>query len=209
MNKLILIRSGSTPWQQGLPTADESRLQGTVPLPLTDQAQEALQQICAAVEDEHVQVIYSSGNESSGPTAQFIADQCRLKSKKVPLLRELDCGLWQGLRISEIKKRYGRAYKQWRSDPTCVRPPQGEGLEDAAQRVEKALQDITDKNRGKTVIIVAALLVAAIIECILTETSLDDIWPLVERDVALHVFALEHQAGKHHVPRGVCLSKVS
>ncbi len=209
MNKLILIRAGGTPWQQGLPTADESRLQGTVPLPLTEQAQEALHQFCDCVQRENVQVIYSSGNESSGPTAQFFADKCSLKTKKIPQLRELDCGLWQGLRISEIKNRYGRAYKQWRSDPTSVKPPQGEGLEEAAQRVQKALQDITDKNRGKTIVIVAALFVAAIIECLLTETSLDDIWPLVERDVALHVFALEPQTEKHRTPRGVCLSKVS
>ena len=46
MEKLILIRAGGTTWHNGLPTADESRIQGTVPLPLTEQAKKSLQKIC-------------------------------------------------------------------------------------------------------------------------------------------------------------------
>ena len=73
MNKLILIRAGNTPWQEGQPTADESRLQGTVSLPLTEQGKESLQKIAEILQREKIDAIYSSGNESSGPTAEYLA----------------------------------------------------------------------------------------------------------------------------------------
>ena len=112
MNKLILIRAGKTIWQEGQPTADESRLQGTVSLPLTEVGKKCLQKAAEILEREEIDAIYSSGNESSGPAAQYLARLCRLKTKKAPGLRELNFGLWQGLLIGEIKKRYGRAYRQ-------------------------------------------------------------------------------------------------
>jgi broad specificity phosphatase PhoE len=103
-------------------------------------------------------------------------------------LHELDCGLWQGLRIGEIKKRYGRAYRQWRSDPTSVRPPQGESLEEAAQRVQKSLLNLNKKKPDKTIIVVAARMVAALIECVMTQTPLQKFWPFVEHQENIRIF---------------------
>ena len=149
MYKLILIRAGNTPWQERQPTADESRLQGTVSLPLTEQGKQSLQKIAQILQEEKIDSLYSSGNESSGPTAEYLARLCQIKTKKVPGLRELDFGLWQGLRITEIKKRFGRAYRQWRADPTSVRPPQGESVPETYDRVCRSLCSLNKKNRDK------------------------------------------------------------
>ena len=73
MNRLILIRSGNTSWQEGEPTADESRMQGTVPLPLSEQGKVELGEIAQSLQGENPRCIYSSGNESSGPTASEAA----------------------------------------------------------------------------------------------------------------------------------------
>ena len=178
MEKLILIRAGGTTWQEGQPTADESRIQGTVPLPLTEQAKESLQEIAAVLLQENVDCLYSSGNESSGPSAEFLAQLCQIKTKKIPNLRELNFGLWQGLRVVEIKKRYGRAYKQWLTDPASIRPPQGESVPETYERVAQSLQNLYKKNRDKTVVIVAAFVVAALIECLITDKSLDQLWQI-------------------------------
>jgi len=190
MKKLILIRAGNTIWQQGRPTDDDSRIQGTVSLPLTDQGKQDLQKIAEALKVEKPNFIYSSGNESSGRTAVFLAELCQIKTKKMPDLRELDCGLWQGLRIAEIKKRYGRAYRQWRTDPTSVRPPQGESITEASGRVNQTLHCLYKKNREKTIVIVASFIVAAIIECLATGKNLDQLWHSAEQGNGLQIFDL-------------------
>jgi len=190
MKKLILVRAGNTIWQQGQPTDDDSRIQGTVSLPLTDQGKQALQKIADMLKTENPNFIYSSGNESSGRTAVFLAELCQIKTKKMPDLHELDCGLWQGLRIAEIKKRYGRAYRQWRTDPTSVRPPQGESIPEACQRVNQTLHGLYKKNREKTIVIVASFIVAAIIECLVTGKNLDQLWHSAEQGNGLQIFDL-------------------
>ncbi|MCP4707352.1 MAG: histidine phosphatase family protein [Planctomycetes bacterium] len=190
MKKLILIRAGNTIWQQGQPTDDDSRIQGTVSLPLTDQGKQDLQKTADVLKTQNPDFIYSSGNESSGRTAVFLADLCLLKNKKLPDLRELNCGLWQGLRIAEIKKRYGRAYRQWRIDPTSVRPPQGESIPEACQRVNQILCGLYKKNRDKTIVVVASYFVAAIIECLVTGKNLDQLWRNAEQGNGLQIFDL-------------------
>lgn len=188
MNTLMVIRAGETAWHQGRPTADESRIQGTVSLPLTPAAQESLRTLSATIDQFHPDYLYSSGNESSGPTAQFLGQLCALKPKTLSDLHELDCGLWQGLRIREIKKRYGRAYRQWCADPTSIRPPQGESLEEAALRVRKSLRNLNKKNQDKTIVVVAAVMVAALMECLLTGTPLEQLWQIVEKHENIRIF---------------------
>ena len=205
MNKIILVQAGYTAWEETLlegcfqnaeqrekptstegvsgPKNDQRRLQGTLSLPLSDAGKEALKEVAAMLQREGVSVIYSSGNESSGPTADCLADLCDLKTKKVTRMRELNCGLWQGLRIKDIKQRYSRAYRLWREDPTSVCPPDGETVIDAFERVQESIKLINKKNKnGTTIAIVAAPVVSAIIECILTGHPLEELWSISDNN---------------------------
>ena len=150
MKKLILVKAGSTAWQNDIKKLDDRRIQGQIPLGLSENDQITLRDcVAATLQLEKIDCIYSSGNESSGPTAEYLAKLCQLKTKKIKELRELDFGAWQGLCISEIKQRFPSAYRQWRDVPTSLAPPQGEPLLDAAERVGKALNTIMKKNRDK------------------------------------------------------------
>jgi len=195
MRKLILVRAGSTAWEEEFPApasdtcpADERRLQGTIPLPLTTAGKQALSDIAATVRLQRSTVLYSSGNESSGPTAACLAELCHLKAKKVVSLRELDCGLWQGLQIKDIKQRFGRTYRQWRSDPTTVCPPKGESIDHALQRVTESIQLLGKKNPDEVVTLVAAPIISGLIECVLTGKELDQLWAIVDRSPVVRVF---------------------
>ena len=192
--RLILVRSAGTAWHAGAPTEDESRIQGTVPLPLSEEGMAVLRDVAEKVRQLGPACLVSSGNESSGTTAAYLADLCGIKAKKLAELRELDCGVWQGLRVGEIKERFGRAYKQWRQDPTSVRPPQGEALEAAAVRVERALEQIRKKHKGKTVVIVAAYIVAGLVECLITGRPLGELWAAAEGAGNIRVLELADTA---------------
>ena len=189
MTKLILIRPGRTAWdEEDIGTCGDCRLQGTLPLPLSPQGKRALAEMAEALQKENAECLYSSGNESSGPTAKYLAKLCRWKSKKVETLRELDCGSWQDLRLGEIKKRFSRAYRQWRNDPANAGAPQGESIQAVYDRVRQGLASILDNTPDQTVVIVAAPIVCGLIECHLTEQPLENLWTIVERKAAMLSF---------------------
>jgi broad specificity phosphatase PhoE len=177
MNRLILVRAGNTAW------AKDNRLQGVIPLPLSEQGVRELRALAETLGAYHPDILYSSGNESAGPTAALLAEACGLKNKKLPDLHELDCGLWQGLTLQELNKRFGKAYRQWRADPLSVSPPDGESVEEASRRIQNALGAIHKKNKRKTVMIAAGPFVSAIVECLITQTPLACLWDRVEKDI--------------------------
>ncbi len=225
MKKLILIISGSTAWaeadhaeserQEDIDSTDnqneiskpdssdaasERRLQGTLPLPLSDQGRNALVSVAAVLKQYDAQTIYSSGNESSGPTAEHLAELCDLKSKKNTDLKELNCGLWQGLRYRDIEKRYSNAYKQWRNDPESICPPDGELFAACRERIETALLSIIKKSKSQTIVIVVAEIAAAIIECLLTDKLSTDFWEIADNSSQVRIFELG-EAEKGSLPK--------
>ena len=215
MKKLILIISGSTAWAEAdsaeneraeetgsseeqettgtteQPEASsERRLQGTLPLPLSDQGKQDLVSVAQMLKQYDAQAIYSSGNESSGPTAEHLAELCSFKTKKNTDLKELNCGLWQGLRYKDIEKRYSNAYKQWRNDPESICPPDGELFASCRERIEDALLSIIKKSKSQTIVIVVAEIAAAIIECLLTDKLSKDFWDIADQSSQIRIFEL-------------------
>jgi broad specificity phosphatase PhoE len=198
MKKIIIIRAGRSAWE------DDDRIQGTLPLPICESGKETLRQIASLLKEEGIRCLYSSGNESSGPTAKYLSEICGLKTKKNPSLCELNCGLWQGLRIEEVKKRFGSAYKQWIMDPTSFTPPQGESMLAAYERVQEAVLHIIKKSRSKTVAIVSAQVVSAMIECFLTGRQPQHVWDIVKENAPLKIIEIqepfEFKSSTVHVP---------
>jgi broad specificity phosphatase PhoE len=182
MKKLIIIRAGNPAWEE------ENRIQGTLPLPLCHESRQAMDEVARALDGERFDCVYSSGNESSGVTAGYLARQCRKKTRRIASLHEPNFGLWQGLRLEDIRIRFGNAYKQWRADPTCVCPPQGETILDAYGRVLSAMKRLQKKNDDKTLVVVVARTVAAMIECVMTNKGLENLWDIADRSPMMRVF---------------------
>ena len=185
MTNIIIVRAGSTVWQE------DDRLQGTFPLPITGTGQEILHKIATVLLQTHPDCLYSSGNESSGASADFLAKHCKLKAKKISQFKEVNCGLWQGMRIKDIQNRFNRAYKKWRKDPTSITPCQGESLGLVETRVREGLDLIQKKNSGKTVIVVAAQLVSAAIDCVLTKTPLEQMWQFADKQTPIRNYTID------------------
>ena len=182
MNKLIVVRAGTTAWQE------QDRIQGTVPLPLCDAGKDILDLAAALLKQEQATTLYCSGNESSGTSAEYLCQQCGFKLKKIVEFKEMEFGLWQGLRIKDIQNRYSSVYKQWRKDPFSIYPPQGETLQAVRNRVEPALQKLLDKNSGKTIIVVAARITAAVMDCIMTDTPLERLWEQADNNTTMQQY---------------------
>lgn len=172
MTKLVIVRSGSTDWNTN------KRIQGTVDVPLNRDGRATAEKISSELAGVEIDAVYSSCLSRSYETARIIATRHALKPKKLKELNELNQGLWQGLCEGEIRKRYRKQYSLWRTSPFSTKPPRGEGIKDAYDRVINVVQKIIDKNKGQTVCLVAHEVVIALIKCHLNN-DINTIWQTV------------------------------
>ena len=134
--RVLLVRSGPTDWD------DAGRLQGDTDLPLSDCGRDAFAARVASVASDPahdaLDVVLHGPDECSGQSGRILAAQLGVRARQVEDLREMDLGLWEGMRESELLERHPTVYKQWRADPTSVTPPDGDTLADAEARSKRA-----------------------------------------------------------------------
>jgi broad specificity phosphatase PhoE len=82
--------------------------------------------------------------------AQNLHDLAESKVNIVEDLRELDLGLWSGLRRDELEKRFERAGTQWLDDPASVSPPSGETIADLESRLVPVIEKAISRRRTAT-----------------------------------------------------------
>lgn len=77
-----------------------------------------------------------------------------LPIEKIPELREMNFGIFEGLPHKEIMKKYPKLYTRWLKNPFYIVIPNSESLNDFKKRVKKILAKIISLNRNKTSAIV-------------------------------------------------------
>ena len=170
MTRLILVRHGETDWN------NIDRIQGEVDVPLNSVGLKQAKDITAQLKGERISAIFSSELSRSFVTAEEIGRSHRLKVRRMKELNELNQGLWQGLLLTEVKKRYKKQYNLWRSDPTLVQPPKGESLKDVYDRVISLVQKLVDRFPNKTICIVSHEIIAGLIKCHFSSLDLKELW---------------------------------
>jgi broad specificity phosphatase PhoE len=127
--RVLLIRSGATEWDE------QDYLPGVADLPLSEAARAASQPDGAFIGTQPIAAVISAGDEASVETASLIGGAVDCKPKKCTGLGDVDLGLWQGLRMGELKERAPKVFKQWADDPLSLQPPEGESLRAARDRL--------------------------------------------------------------------------
>ncbi len=159
MSEVVLVRPGCTDFD------DQHRIQGTLDLPLNEKGEQELDEIAAQLKQHSLEVVYSAPCESARLTAQSIGSLLKIPVKEIEELRNLDQGLWQGLQVEEVKRKYPKAYKQWLESPELVCPPEGEMVEDAIERIRKVLKKPIKKQTSFA--IVAPDPLATLVGCVI------------------------------------------
>jgi len=139
------------------------------PLTLCDEGRAQAAQWGDAVAAAHTRVVYGSDEQTSLETAEIIAARSGARRKTVSALAEVDAGLWDGLTAEELFKRYPKTFKRWRAEPSSVRPPKGEAVEPAFERLVAALSQTLKKRNGHPPAIVVGPMAGAIIRCLIED----------------------------------------
>ncbi|HZT42376.1 MAG TPA: histidine phosphatase family protein [Chthonomonadaceae bacterium] len=133
--RLYLVRHGATAWNV------ELRIQGHTDVPLNAEGCAQARCIAARLASSPLppQAVWSSDLLRARQTAEAIAAPLGLSVQTTPLLRETMLGEWEGLTSAEIEARGEQErLERWRREPHHYRPPGGETLEAAWDRMLEA-----------------------------------------------------------------------
>lgn len=159
MYTAIVIRPGETEFDR------EDRIQGSLDLPLTPDGRRQVADVIDQLRSEPLDVIYASPSQPARATAELISDALGVPLKELDGLANMDQGLWQGMLLSDLKRKHPRVYKQWQDSPESVCPPAGETCEVVAERVARALRKPMKK--GGTFAVVVSEPLASLVSALL------------------------------------------
>lgn len=173
MVQIALIRPGTTDYDL------QGRIQGRLDIPLNEEGREQAGRAIDCLKGRSLVALYSSMCRAAQETADLIAHGLDLKPKALERLQNLDHGLWQGMRIDEVKRKQPKVYKQWQEHPEIVCPPNGEMLSAVVERTSAALDKLLRKHRFGMIGLVAPEPLASIIRNCLLGTDVGDLWKAV------------------------------
>lgn len=145
--KLILIRHGQTRWNS------QKRYSGFIDVSLNKNGRLQAEKLCERLKDVIVHKIYSSDRKRAVQTAKIAFTGAEIE--KIPDLREVHFGVFEGLTYKEIMQRYPVIYKKWLRNPFAIKIPKGESMSNFKRRIIKALKKIISENKNRTVAIVS------------------------------------------------------
>jgi probable phosphoglycerate mutase len=178
MVQIVLIRPGTSEFDE------QGRIQGTLDIPLTEQGQREVHQSIADLKPLGLGILYCSPCESAWQSASALAEGLGIKARRLDAMENLDCGLWQGMQLEEVKRKQPKVFRQWQEHPELVCPPEGETYGDCRDRVDVALSKLAKKHRSGTIGIVAPEPLAGIIYRALATEEVGDGWDSSERGTA-------------------------
>jgi broad specificity phosphatase PhoE len=159
---VLLIRHGQTSWNK------ERRFLGRSNVPLDAEGERQAILLARALEHIPLAALYSSPLARAWGTAEAISAGRSTSIQAVDGLTELDQGELEGLHGSALPERYPDLMHAWAEDPTHVRLPDGETLDECRVRSVSAVHGILCSHQpGAPVAIVAHRMV---IGCLLCDT---------------------------------------
>jgi broad specificity phosphatase PhoE len=170
MLQIIVIRPGASDF------VDQGRIQGTLDVPLNDHGKTEVVKLTKELAGREIDAIYCSRCQPTQATAAAIAEALGVKLKELRGMQNLNHGLWQGMCIDEVKRRQPTVYRQWQEQPESIRPPEGETLLEAADRVDRVLDKLLKRHREGLIAVVVPEPLASLVKVRLGQGKLGDLW---------------------------------
>ncbi len=190
MAALLTVKTGETVWEQ------QSRIESIAGSPLSETGRKNMARLGKELFPHEPNLIITSSGEAEKQTAKILAKELSVKVKKDDKFCEIDYGLWQGLTLDEIKRRQPKLHKQWLESPGSVRPPGGETLIEAQQRICQAVEEVTRREKKQTPVLVLRPVVLGLLRCKLEDEPIEEIWKLVTSDFAWGAYNVECKANQ-------------
>jgi len=151
ITRFCLVRHGETDWNA------TRRLQGHTDIDLNTRGLTQAKKMAQALKRISLQfdVLYTSDLRRAAKTAEAIERLFQTTAIKNAALRERHLGALQGLTIDEAPQREPELWKSHLSRNTEENLRNGESIQQFADRIKIALEQIYQKHNGKTILLVS------------------------------------------------------
>jgi len=146
MTRVILIRHGITEWNR------RARYCGSRDIGLSKEGRRQARKLGVRLRAAEFDEVYCSDRRRAMQTGRIIFG--RRKMVKMRGLREIDFGMFEGLRHNELMKKHPGMYGRWLKDPYRHPIPKAEPVKRFKARIERAVRRIVRSNPGKEVAVV-------------------------------------------------------
>ncbi|QDS90437.1 Phosphoserine phosphatase 1 [Rosistilla ulvae] len=170
MLSILLVRPGATDFD------DQRRIKGSLDMPLSECGRQQVRRTAQDVATFQLQAVYSAPCESALTTSAELIAGRDIRVKAIPNFRNIDHGLWHGKLVDDVRRQQPRLYRQGEEYPNLICPPEGETVEEAKQRVFKALRKVIKKHRDGAIALVIPDPLASVVHCILSGEGPKSLW---------------------------------
>lgn len=171
--RIVIIRPGETNYD------NERCIQGDLNVRLTDKGRHEVRKLAEELMAEGIRYIYSSPCEQALETAEIIARTLNIPRKRLDGLKNQNQGIWQGMRVDDLRRLQPRLYRQWAESPLSICPPEGEPLGSVSQRVETVIASLLKRHRSGIVGLVVGEPLASLVRCYLKREKVHHLWDLI------------------------------
>lgn len=186
MVRLILIRHGQTDY------SSQNRYCGFSNPPLNDKGIWQAEKLAVRLKDTKTDKVYSSDLIRAYQTANIIFGDNPIE--KTPDLREMNFGLFEGLKYEQLVGNYPELYGDWVDNPEKIKTPNGEGLGDLSKRVEQRLSFIISQHEDRTLAVVTHSGPIRIVLCKALKFDLKMFWQIEQQFCALNIIDYAEKA---------------
>ena len=173
MLRIVLIRPGSTDYDE------QDRIQGALDIPLSAGGVTEVSRIVEELRDKQIELIYAPSYEPARQTARTLAEGLGIKQKRIERMQNLDHGLWQGMCVSDVRRKQPKVYRQWQEQPENVCPPDGEMLSQAQERVRAAMSKLLRRHKEGVIALVLPEPLASLVRHFIKQDELGDLWKAI------------------------------
>ena len=190
MPKIILIRHGQTEYNV------QHRYQGHSDIALNEFGLAQAARLQHRFVNTPIIAVYSSDLVRAYHTANVIVAG-QLEVQIEPLLREVSVGDFEGLTWPEMLARFPDEVALWTSDRRNNAPPNGESLQQAANRIQSWLDQVvkTYPAQTDTILVVTHGAIISIFLCLIMNMDLNRYWQWRIDNCSVSIVDLYHKGG--------------
>jgi broad specificity phosphatase PhoE len=169
---IYLVRHGETE------QSTEEIFRGKKDISLNKTGKKQAEKIGSYFADKDIIQILTSPLLRARQTAKEIGKVTHIQAQEVEGFSDMDLGVWEGLPLREVKRRYPEDFEIWRKSPHKLLLKAGESLADVRRRVVNVLKR-TLSNESSNIVLVTHRVICKIIVLHLLQVSNSHFWDMI------------------------------
>ncbi len=188
VTRVILVRHGETTFNK------TGIYYGWLDAPLDETGIRQAEALAKYLKDVPIDVFIASPLQRAYVTTQKVAELHGMQIEYTdPRFREINFGDWEGKSAAEVQEKYPELNAMLLKKPWLVILPNGESLDDLANRASAALNDTVARYPGKTIFIGAHYIANTVMICRALGIGLEHVGQIRQNNTGINV--LEYKDG--------------